>query len=158
MELFGAIPSQSAMAERTPGIRKAFSAWCRMRARAALYEQRADMPQEMFRESLELLDAAIAAHSYDWRSPARDADRHGKGMLRLLQDTDGQVKILQLFLQPAHGDVPEDKVLDIMEADGVAVGRALREAMGMDPNPPTPAPNTASGTDSKTASQTTTAT
>lgn len=115
-----------------PGVRAAFSAWAKLQARQEV---------QGCPELQAALVGELAAGAYRWGTPL-NPKAMGSAVARLLGETDGQVRLVQLLLEPAHGEVAPAQVLEILAADPDGAAAAVRACLGLgpvDPNPQAPA-------------------
>jgi hypothetical protein len=123
----------------TPTIRGQFSAWLKSRARQGLAEERREgiLGPEEYREEANALKRQFDGGSYSWGSPLGGKEMAGEAILASLKSRDGMACLIGLLLKEHHGNVPVEKVYELMAADGKAVGEAV--ARCMDPNRQRPA-------------------
>lgn len=93
----------------TPQIRGKLSGWLKMRARADLASRQAEMSPEAYREERDALTEEIAGGSYNWGSPF-DPKAMGSAVRAALRQPEANLRLLQLLLEPDHGEVPPEKV------------------------------------------------
>jgi hypothetical protein len=123
----------------TPSIRGQFSAWLKGRARQGLAEERREgiLGPEEYREEADALKRQFDGGSYSWGSPLGGKEMAGEAVLASLKSRDGMVYLIGLLLKEHHGNVPAEKIYELMAADAVAVAEAV--ARCMDPNRQRPA-------------------
>ena len=123
-----------------PAVRGSYSAWLKARARQGLrdeYRQGGILSEQEYREESDALKRAFDAGHYNWGSPF-SADGIGQAVAASLDGWDGRVKLLQLLLEPAHGKVPAEKVVEVLRGNPDGCAEALRTCL--DPNRKVPAP------------------
>jgi hypothetical protein len=122
-----------------PVIRGQFSAWLKSRARQGLQEERRQgiLGPEEYREEANALKQQFDGGSYTWGSPLGGKEMAGEAVLAALKSRDGMAYLIGLLLKEHHGNVPSEKVYELMAANGKAVGEAV--ARCMDPNRQRPA-------------------
>jgi hypothetical protein len=123
----------------TPSIRGQFSVWLKGRARQGLAEERREgiLGPEEYREEADALKRQFDGGSYSWGSPLGGKEMAGEAVLASLKSRDGMVYLIGLLLKEHHGNVPAEKIYELMAADAVAVAEAV--ARCMDPNRQRPA-------------------
>jgi hypothetical protein len=127
-------PRAWSLAHVTPGIRAEFSAWAKLRARR-------EIPQgEHSREDVAVFQERCAAGDYTWGGPL-DPRRLGSAVGAVLATDEGMVRVLQLLLRKAHGEVSGDEAVRLLREGGHDVADALCRALGLPPpNRPAPVP------------------
>ena len=116
-----------------PGIRKAYVAWAKARSRERFMETENAVEKK---ESFDWLRSAIAAGKYDWGSPS-DPNGIGEHIAESMQTQEGLNKIMGMLLEPAHGPVSQDELMDLMTSNmGTEVSHAVMRAIA--PNRRTP--------------------
>jgi hypothetical protein len=130
-----------------PGVRGAFAAWLKGRARREVFAGRRDMGEDVFRESLASLNEQMAAGAYDWGSPLHP-DLMGSAVEASLSRIAGMVRLVQLLLEPRHGPQDEPQVLALLNDAPEAFAHAVLACRGVRPNRQAPAtsPGPANGT------------
>jgi uncharacterized protein YoaH (UPF0181 family) len=123
----------------TPSIRGQFSALLKSRARQGLAEERREgiLGPEEYREEANALKQQFDGGSYSWGSPLGGKEMAGEAVLASLKSREGMACLIGLLLKEHHGNVPVEKIYELMAVDGKAVGEAV--ARCMDPNRQRPA-------------------
>jgi hypothetical protein len=139
-----------------PGIRAKFSAWCKLRARRELLALKPDLGEADYREQLAVLNAEVAAGSYNWGTPLNPKGL-GPAVQAILNGEEGQLHFLTLLLEPRHGRVAPADVVALVTGNPEGVRQAVRACLGLpaeaggeaeasaDPNAPAPAVQTTPG-------------
>jgi hypothetical protein len=122
-----------------PGIRSAFASWVKLRARQEIIALKADLGPLEYREQLAILGEELGGDSYAWGTPL-DPKSLGLAVCKKLQSHEGQVRLLQLLLAKAHGDVPVSQVVSLLESAPEEVNLALHACLDLPPNSQAPAP------------------
>jgi hypothetical protein len=121
-----------------PGIRSAFASWVKLRARQEIIALKADLGPLEYREQLAILGEELGGDSYAWGTPL-DPKSLGLAVCKKLQSHEGQVRLLQLLLAKAHGDVPVSQVVSLLESAPEEVNLALHACLDLPPNSQAPA-------------------
>lgn len=135
-ELVEALGRTWSLAHVGPGIRARFSAWCKLRARQELLEQKPHLAEDAYREALGVLQEEMAAGAYNWGSPLSQRGM-GSAIAAALRQDDGRIALLQVLLEPAHGLLPWEQVLDLMEANPEGIALAMAACLSL-PNSQAP--------------------
>lgn len=125
----------------TPGIRGTYSQWLKGRARQGLRDERqaGTLSVTEYDEEASRLKRQLDAGSYNWGSPFHP-EAMGDAIAASLGGLDGKIKLLQLLLASAHGAVPPERVVELLEAAGAGVPEgeesplALAIKICLDPN------------------------
>ncbi len=121
-------------------VRKKYANRCRARARQRLLEDTEALGDEASAEWFDRLEGKIDAGDYEWGPPPElNGTGLGAAVRAVLDTTTGKLELVQLLLEPAHGDVPLHMVAGILATNPKGLATALRAAMGLPPNPEPPA-------------------
>jgi hypothetical protein len=142
------------------GIRGKYSAWCKLRARQEVIDQRDLLDPMSYKECLASVNEQIAAGAYSWGSPLNPKGM-GTGVFATINGDEGRVYLLMLLLERKHGKLTVDDIAAIVEGNTEGVRLALDACLevpslkpkeGDDPNAKAPAnPGTTNGTSQSTA-------
>lgn len=132
-----------------PSIRGAFSNLLKAKARAELKQQRKDgiLSPDEYRENLAIMTDQFTVGDYNWGAPT-DPGGTGSTVEKALETVAGKVQVVQLLLKPRHGDVPLEKVYELIAADPDGVAQVVKACLSVgkpDPNATTPATRNAAG-------------
>lgn len=130
----------------TPGIRAAFGAWCKLRARLELAGQREVIGEEAYREDLAVHQEHAAAGAYNWGTPL-NPKALGPGVRAQLMGEAGKFQLIKLLLRERHGDVADDVLAAAVNEDPDAWTDAVSNCIspGSVPNEKTPSPAPGAG-------------
>ena len=146
-----------------PGIRGDFASWCRIHVQKQLESMRAEYTPQRFAEEQTALRRDIRAGYYSWGTPLETVDNEdglaassmGAGLQELMQSVVGQAALVRVMLKAKHGEVSFKDIDAMSKADPDGFQDAIREAMWLAPNLPTPEQMTAlSSASSETQRQT----
>jgi hypothetical protein len=123
-----------------PGVRSKFSAWLKMRARKELKDQRSEgiLDAADYTDSLDRLEARMTAGAFNWGSPLNPSGMGSAIERSLNEEADGRIRLVQLLLEKAHGQVSPDKVLEILGDQPDASVEAVKLCLQALPNGPAP--------------------
>ena len=127
-----------------PAIRGAYSAWLKAKARQGLQDEKRTgiLDEATFREESNALKEQFDAGAYNWGSPL-DPEGVGKAVAQSLQQTEGNIRFIQLLLEKAHGQVEARKVHEMVKANRTGVHDTIAACMGVSGNSTAPATKTA---------------
>ena len=139
------------LSEVTPALRVEFCRPIRQRARQSLMDDKDTMTAEQYGDERKALQARIDAGAYEWGPPLElGGVGPGEAVSAALDTAEGQVRLLQLLLAEMHGELPLNRVAEIMGGNPEGWQAALRAAMGLPPLPP-PSPEETGETTATTA-------
>jgi len=123
-----------------PGIRKAFAAWVEQEAMRRLHESRSRLGPAEWNGRRTWLTEQIMAGAYDWGFPL-DPNGQGSAVTRALSEGDGPGRLMQLFLEEAHGEVPIERIHALFAEQPEEIQMKMKRCL--DPNSASPSPSEA---------------
>jgi len=120
-----------------PALRAAFSSWCRVWSQEDLRRRKAEFTPEQYAEEQAALRRDVRLGLYSWGTPL-EKEALGQAVADLFATPEGEIAYLQLALHKAHGKVPTERILQIVQDNPEGVKDALMESLDLVPNWPTP--------------------
>lgn len=122
------------LSELTPALRKLFSSLIRARARQDLIDDKTVLSEEAYAAEWDRLQDRIDSGAYEWGPPVElGGTGQGKAIQAALNCTEGNVRLVQLLLTEAHGELPLNEVAEIINGNPEGITAAIRAGMGLPP-------------------------